>query len=74
MLTNSINYEAFQAIGVWHRNMFSHIHLSAGITYSFILHSSLFTKYLLHQILTHKDTHAHSKILGTLHDTELQHH
>lgn len=61
-LVNSINYAGRRS----HRCMrqkyvFSHIHLPAGLTHSLILHSSLFSKYMMHELHLHKDIHTHTQ-------------
>lgn len=56
MLGNPINHGTFRTTGVWDKNMFSRIHLPAGITHSLNLHSSHYDKYMVHEPLTEKDT------------------
>lgn len=76
-LVNSINYAGRRS----HRCMrqkyvFSHIHLPAGLTHSLILHSSLFSKYMMHELHLHKDTHTHTPTVPNIRkhipDPELQ--
>lgn len=68
MRANSINSRAVRATGVWDKNMFSRMHLPAQLTHSLILHSSLFSKYMVHEPHMHKDPHTRwkcAKIFGT---------